>query len=151
MWHSHRVRILGLAIATSIVGQLNAQTDRPTVAATIETTLTTDSHQIRQFAFDGDDRTYFLSGQRPGTADHFTLVFDEPVVVKTITAVTGRPDGGDMLDSGRLETSKDGKIFADRANFTGGAALAIPGPAPIRAVRISPTQAIRHPLAIREI
>ena len=82
MWHSRWSWSLCLVIATAVVGQLNAQTDKPPVPATIETSLTTDSHRIRQFAFDGDDRTYFLSAQKPGTADYFTLLFDEPVLVK---------------------------------------------------------------------
>jgi Peptidase of plants and bacteria len=151
MSHSHSVRIICLAFATSIAGQLDAQTDRPTVAATIETTLTTDSHQLRQFAFDGDDSTYFLSALHPGTADRFTLVFDEPVVVKTITAVTGRPDGSNALESGRLDTSTDGTTFTNRAHFTGGSAYAIPGTVPIRAVRITTTKSLTRRLAIREI
>jgi hypothetical protein len=150
-WLSHAVRILCLAVASLMAGQLSGQTDKPPVVATIETTLTTDSHQIRQFAFDGDDHTYFMSAQKPGLADQFTLVFDEPVSVKTITVITGRPDGGDTLETGRLETSTDIKNFADRAHFTGGAALAIPGPVPIWAIRIRPTKPLTSPLAIREI
>ena len=84
-------------------------------------------------------------------ADHFTLIFDEPVEVKSIAVVTGRPDGGDALDAGKLETSIDGKTFQDRANFTGGMAHAIPGPRPIRAIRIKPAQQLTHPLVIREL
>jgi predicted amidohydrolase len=128
-----------------------SQADEPTATATITTTLQTDSHQIRQFAFDGDDHTFFLSAQKPGISDHFTLVFDKPVAVKTITAVTGRPAGGDVLETGLLETSADGKTFTERAMFRDGKAIANPGPAPITAVRITPTKPLLHPLAIREI
>ena len=108
------------------------------MTATIETTLTTKSHQIRQLAFDGDDRTYFSSVQNPGKADHLTFVLDEPVIVKWITVATGRPDGSDKLEAGMVEASTDGKAFHNRANFTDGAAFAVPGDRPIRAIRIKP-------------
>jgi hypothetical protein len=150
-WQYHWDRILFLAVSMTNPGQLDAQTDKLRVTATIETSLTTGSHQIRQFAFDGDGLTYFLSAQNPGTADHFTLVFDKPVRVKRFTVTTGRPDGGDAIESGRLETSIDGKSFVDRAHFTGGHALAIPGAVLIRAIRFRPTKPLAHPLAIREI
>ena len=149
--HSHEVRSLCFVVSTAVIYQLNAETDKPPVVATIETTLSTSSHQIRQFAFDGDVRTYFLSVQNPGATDHFTLVFDEPVLVKRITVTTGRPDGGDALETGRLESSIDGMTFTDRAHFTRGHAIAIPGTVPIRAIRVRPTKPLAHPLAIREI
>lgn len=145
------VPILFMAASTVIAAEPNSDAGKMPVAASIETTLGTASRQIRQFAFDGDAGTYFGSVQNPGTADHFTLVFDEPVEVKSIAVVTGRADGGDALDAGKLETSVDGKSFQDRANFTGGTVHAIPGPRPIRAIRISPTQPLTHPLAIREL
>jgi hypothetical protein len=150
-WLLHSVRILYFALASAVAGQLNAQTANPPVTATVETSLTTNSHHIRQFAFDGDDRTYFLSAQKPGIADQFTLVFDMPVIVKTIKVITGRPDGGDALETGRLESSTDGKTFTDFAKLTGSTALATPRPAPIRAIRVQPAKALSHPLAIREI
>jgi hypothetical protein len=86
---SHEVRSLCFVVATAVIGQVNAGMDTPTVIATLETALSTSSHQICQFAFDGNDRTYFLSAQNPGTADHFTLVFEEPVRVKRVTVTLG--------------------------------------------------------------
>ena len=61
------------------------------VAAAIETTLATARGQIRQFAFDGDPDTFFASEKNPGGADHFTVVFDKPVKVKSIA--WSRADG----------------------------------------------------------
>jgi hypothetical protein len=124
---------------------------KPAVTATIETTLSTASHQIRQFAFDGEANSYFLSAQKPGTADHFTLMLDGPVIVKWVWVATGRPDGSDALEAGMLETSSDGKKFHERANFSKGAAYAIPGGKPIRAIRIRPARPLEHLLAIREV
>jgi hypothetical protein len=121
------------------------------VHATVETSLSTASRQIRQFAFDGDPKTYFASDQNPSAADHFTLVFDKPVAVKSIEVHTGKPRGGDALDSGSLEVSADGKKFESIAKFADGKASAKPDSKKIVAVRIKPLEEMKHPLAINEI
>jgi Peptidase of plants and bacteria len=143
--------VLCTAVATAVGAEPDLKSGKSPVSASIETTLSTASRQIRQFAFDGDAGTYFGSAQNPGTADHFTLIFDEPVIVSSIAVVTGRSDGSDALDAGKLEVSVDGKTFHDRANFSAGTAYAVPGIAPIRAIRIKPSQQLGHPLAIREV
>lgn len=120
------------------------------VAATIETTLATAAGQIRQFAFDGDDATFFASVQKAGRGDHFTLVFDRPVAVASVTATTGRPGGGDRIDVGVLEVSEDGKTFEPLSFFVDDTAQAQPQGRRLRAVRIRPTVELRHPLAVRE-
>jgi hypothetical protein len=127
-----------------------APPDKGPVAATIETTLTTAGGQIRQFAFDGDPSTYFASKQNAGRGDHFTLVFDKPVAVKSITVTTGNPQGGDRLDTGTLETSADGKKFEPVAQFVKGVARAKLEAQKVRAVRVRPAADLKHPLAIRE-
>ncbi len=81
------------------------------VAATIESTLTTRDAQVRQLAFDGDGASFFESDEPPGADDHFTLVLDRPVRLRSIAAVTGRADGGDAVRSGTLEVSADGTAF----------------------------------------
>ncbi len=121
------------------------------VTATVETTLTTGDDHIRQFAFDGDESTCFVSKQNPGKSDHFTLVFDEPVAVKSVAVVTGRPDGSDRLEAGTLEVSSDGQGFPDVAKFDDGRSLIEPGGARLRAIRIRPGADSTHPLAIREL
>src|SRR5258706_7440644 len=68
---------------------------------------------IKQFAFDGDPKTYFASAKNPSDKDHFTLVFDKPVTIKSITATSGKPDGSDKLDAGVLQVSADGTTFID--------------------------------------
>ncbi|HTU90470.1 MAG TPA: secretory protein, partial [Gemmataceae bacterium] len=40
---------------------LAAAEEKPSIVATVESTLTTGGERIRQFAFDGDDKTYFAS------------------------------------------------------------------------------------------
>jgi basic secretory peptidase family protein/F5/8 type C domain-containing protein len=121
------------------------------IAAVVETTLATADGQIRQFAFDGDPDTYFASDKNPTAADHFTLVFDKPAAVKSITATTGRPKGGDALEAGTLQVSADGKTFEDLAKFVDGAASAKTDGRMIQAIRIKPTEDLKHPLTIREI
>jgi hypothetical protein len=121
------------------------------VAATIDTTLTTASGQIRQFAFDGDPDTYFVSAQNAAGTDHFTLRFDKPVALTSIAATTGQPNGGDALDAGTLEVSADGKTFEPVAKFVNGVARAKMEGRHLLAVRLRPSANLKHPLAIREI
>lgn len=143
--------ILPLSIPAVAPGAQATKPAVPPVAAAIDTTLGTASGQIRQFAFDGDEGTFFASVQDAGTTDHFTLVFDTPVAVSSIAVVTGRPDGSDGLDAGTLQVSTDGTAFGDLAPFAQGAARGRPDGRSIRAVRIRPEAVLKHPLAIREI
>lgn len=107
---------------------------------------------IKQFAFDGDATTFFASVQNPTAKDHFTLVLDKAVKVKSIGVTTGRPaDGADKLEAGVLEVSADGTTFTEAGKFAGGAASAKPKAAAVKAVRIRPAADMKHPLAIREI
>ncbi|WP_406700129.1 basic secretory protein-like protein [Singulisphaera sp. Ch08] len=122
------------------------------VAVIVDTSLETGSRQIRQFAFDGDAETYFASKESPSISDHFTLVFDRPVSVKSLSVVTGKPDQGIVgtLETGVLEVSADGKTFTLLAKLTKGEACEDLPAQPIRAVRIKPTSGQADPLAVRE-
>jgi hypothetical protein len=121
------------------------------VAATVVSTLSTASGQIRQLAFDGDADTFFASAEDVRGSDHFTVELAAPVVVTSIAAVTGRPDGSDRLDAGTLEVSADGKTFETLAPFAGGEARGVPKGPTIRAIRIRPGADLPHPLAVREV
>ncbi|QJW95340.1 basic secretory protein-like protein [Frigoriglobus tundricola] len=118
--------------------------------AVAESSLATGSGQIRQFAFDGDPNTYFASEKNATKADHFTLTFDTPVPVKSVRVATGLPKGGAKLDAGVLEVSADGKAFEELAQFADGAAHGAPK-GKVKAVRVRPTDDLKHPLVIREI
>src|SRR5262245_39769588 len=107
--------LLAALLCAPAVAWAAAPPPRPAVAATGETTLQTGAGQIRQLAFDGDPSTYFASAQDAGGGDHFTLVFDRPVAVRSVAVSTGRPRGGDRLDAGVLEVSADGKKFEPAA------------------------------------
>jgi hypothetical protein len=142
--------VAALLIACLAVGPGLARQATPPVAARIETTLATGGDQIRQFAFDGDPNTCFASAGAVMDGDHFTLVFDRPVAVRSVAVVTGRADGSDPLDAGVLELSPDGKTFHEGAKFKDGTARARMGSNPVQAIRIRPA-AQTHPLAICEI
>jgi hypothetical protein len=127
-----------------------AQKPEPVVVA-IETTLATAEGQIRQFAFDGDPATFFASKNNPVGTDHFTLVFAKPVKVKSISVLTGRADGSDALEGGKLAVTGDGKSFRELARFTEGKSQATLKGESIVAVRIQPGAKSDHHLAIREL
>jgi len=121
------------------------------VAAAVETTLKSASGQIRQFAFDSDPSTYFASASNARVGDHFTLVFDQAVSVKSLAVTTGRPTGGDRLVTGTLEVSADGKEFEALSQFKDGVAGAKPDGRKVLAVRVKPAADLGRPLVIRDI
>jgi hypothetical protein len=144
--------LLALLLPASLAaGAEDAKPANKPVRAAVDTTLATADKHIRQFAFDGDVNSYFLSAQNAGKADHFTLVFDRPVIVQAVTATTGRPQGGDGLDEGTLQVSTDGKKFEDVARFAKGAATGKLNGQKIQVVRIQPSADLQHPLAVREL
>jgi Peptidase of plants and bacteria len=143
-----KARRLMLAVLLLLVS-FPARAGEP-VAATVETTLTTLDGQIRQFALDGDAATYFASEKGPSAEDHFTIVLDELVSVKSIEAVTGRPDGERQVVGGTLEVSPDGRTFQKLTSFADGKARGGPVQGAVRAIRIKPG-ASDSPIAIREL
>ena len=144
---------LALLLLFLSAAALSAQTKtaETSVFAVVESSLKTDGKQIRQYAFDGDAGTYFASKDNPTKDDHFTLTFDKPVTVKTIEVITGKPKGGDTLEAGVLEGSDDGKEFTELAKFADGKASTKLDGKKIQALRVKPTEDMKHPLAIREI
>lgn len=120
------------------------------VEAVVASTMATASDKVRQFAFDGDDATYFASEAKPGPDDSFTLTLDAPALAKSVAVRTGKPDGSDALDSGSLEVSEDGKEFSELAGFKDGKAEGKPD-RKVRAIRIKPGADVKGPLVVREI
>lgn len=120
------------------------------VAATVETTMATHGDEIRQLAYDGRMSTFFAAEKPASADDHFTMVFEKPVIVKSIVVTTGRPDGSGKVEGGVLEASADGKSFQKLAGFTDGIARGEARKQPVRAIRIRPG-ATTAPIAIREV
>jgi len=121
------------------------------IVAEVASSLASDSDRIRQLALDGDAATFFASGENPTAEDHFTLTLDEPVQLRSIEVQTGRPDGSDLLESGVLEVSADGKSFSYLARFSEGTARHTAEKRLVRAVRVRSDKAQEHPMVIREI
>lgn len=130
---------------------LAASEAKPLIAATIETTLSTDGEHIRQLAFDGNDKTYFASAKNATAKDHFTLVLAKPAAVRSVRIAAGRPSGEDKLEAATLEVSADGTVFEELTKFRAGAAEAKPARGRIQAVRIRINNDLKHSLVIREI
>lgn len=140
--------IVGVA---PVVAADPTKVEKPTsVAAVVETTLTTDGEKIRQFAFDGSADTYYASTKAPTEKDSFTLKFDKPVTVKSVKVATGKPKGGSELAGGVLSGSADGKAFDQLAKFADGTATAKPEKK-FTAVRIEFPADAKEPLLLREI
>jgi hypothetical protein len=125
--------------------------EEPSVPATVTSSLATADDHIRQFACDGDPATAFISSTNPKANDHFTLEFDAPVTVRSIKVTTGLSEGRDVLESGTLEASADGRTFERLADFVAGAAEDRFDERAIKAVRIAVTADLPHPLVIREL
>lgn len=140
-----------LLTATSVVFAQPNEKEKatPPVTAIVESTMATDGGKVRQFAFDGSADTYYASTKPPTVTDHFTLTFDQPVKVKSITVLTGKPKGGDELTAGVLEVSADGKAFESLTTFADGKATATPGKS-FLAVRVKATGEEKAPLTVRE-
>jgi hypothetical protein len=145
---SLRLFILAVLLTPAALAAQSPKT--PPVAAVVESTLKTANGQIRQFAFDGKADTYFASANNAGKDDHFTLIFDEPVAIRSVEVLTGKPTGGKALDAGLLEFSTDGETFEKLAAFAAGKARAKADGVKVKALRIRPTRDLKHPLAIRE-
>jgi len=125
------------------------QLGRPS-SAVVTSSLATGAVHIRQFAFDGDRETYFASDKNATKTDHFTLIFDNLITVKSVRVISGRPDGKEAIGDGVLEVSTNGKTFAVLAKFADGSASGTPK-AKVKAIRVRPTADLETPLAIREI
>ena len=143
---SVRLALLFLLL-TAPTGRTSPPRAEP-VTASIETTLTTNDAQVRQLAFDGDGDSFFASKEAPGADDHFTLVLDQPVRLRTIAATTGRADGSGRIQAGALEVSTDGTTFRELARFGGGTARGGPADRLVRIVA-GPTGRAPHPVRRR--
>lgn len=145
-----RTFLLSLLAISAAAGDDKPVGDHLATAA-IETTLATDADQVRQFAFDGDDATWFLSSDKPDGDDYFTLAFDQPVAVTSIAVTTGTPEGDVRIEAGHVEVSADGENFESIAVLADGAAAAHFDERSVRAVRLKPDREHDHPVAISEI
>jgi hypothetical protein len=143
--------LLSLGAPLAAMAQSDAKQPDPPAAATVDTSLKTDSTHIRQFALDGDPATYFASEQKAGKSDHFTLTFEKPVAIESVAFSSGKPDGGDRVKTLLVEVSTDGNCFEPPRPLADGEKLSDPIGPKIKAVRFQPAAELGHPLVIREV
>ncbi|QEL16699.1 secretory protein [Limnoglobus roseus] len=124
---------------------------RNTHLVKIDSSLPTAGGQIRQFAFDAEPNTFFASNRNATKEDYVILTFGESVKLASVNVLTGRPNGMDSLDAGLLEVSSDGSKFEQAGVFDGGVAKIIGMSRSTIAIRIRPSEDMKHPLVIREI
>src|ERR1043165_6669758 len=146
-----RIVAMGLLLIVSILARAADEPKPEPIYATLETTLATNSPQIRMFAFDGDPTTFFESKEDAKAADHFTLVLDKPVALKSVAVVSGRVKETELLDKGTLQISADGKKFEGLEKFAAdGTVKANAKGVKVLAIRLQPSEDLKHPLAVRE-
>lgn len=143
--------LLLLASAPVVAAPEVAPPPRVTEYVAVESSLTTAGTAIRQFAFDGNPATYFASEKKATKADHLTFKFENPVAIKAVTVLTGRPNGDDKLSKGVVELSTDGTKFEEAGTFTDGKAALAGNWKGVKALRIRPTEDLTTPLVIREV
>lgn len=134
-----------LAAAAAAVLALAASDAAPpprrVVRATVESSLPTAGGNIRQFAFDGNPATAYVSSGVATKDDHLTVVFEEPVRLDEVEVWAGRP--GAFPDAIVVEHSTDGNSFT-RVPASGKVG------ASARAVRVRPVGVFPIPLVVRE-
>ena len=142
---------LGLIALIPFASTSQTKPTGPAVAVVAESTLESAPDQIRQLAFDGDPMTFFASKADAKRSDHFAITIDKATPLKSITVFTGRPDGSHALEAGLLEVAADGKTFEEAGKFENGSIQFDAKGKSIRAIRITPSADLTHPLVIREV
>ena len=126
----------------------NKTTSSPTLK--IQSNLPAYKKQSIELAVDQDNNTYFHSSRGPQKDDTVTVQFKNPINNTNITILTGKPGGGDTLDSGVLEAKTNDNHWKPIATFFGGKAEATIKNN-TQALRIRVTENQNDWLAIREI
>lgn len=145
------LRTFAIGLLSLLVhGSVNAAEPEATVAARVESSLPSAVDHIRQFAFDGNADTCFATSTSPTASDHLTFIFDAPVKLKSVKVTTGQAKGEDTLKAGVIEVSEDGTKFETLAKFDGGKAEGDGKERKMKAIRIRPSEDLKHPLVVRE-
>jgi len=131
---------------------LLTQAPQAPVEALVYTTLSCTQAHRPEMAMDGDERSTFESVGGMGPADDFTVLLSRPISATKIRVGSGSEAGDDLLTGAVLEVSTDGKSFKTVAKFDAkGVAEAVPGDAPIVAVRVKAGGTSVSKLVLREI
>ncbi len=104
----------------------------------VTTNLPADANNTPDKLKQYSDSSYFRSARGVKPSDTFVITFKEPITAKQIILPTGKPGTNtDILKSGILEYSPDGKTWKKGAPFTlGPATLKFASPRKIKAIRV---------------
>jgi hypothetical protein len=115
------------------------------VQCSVESNLVTDGPNIRQFAFDGDAKTAFVSKDEAKADAHLTLHFDRVVDIRTLSVILGDGSTPDVV----LESTTDGKTYTHVATFEMGEAKSAV-PRKTKALRVRAVKDSEKPLVVHE-
>jgi hexosaminidase len=151
--HERRLRTMGVNFCDVIEKVFVPRPEKPEVVAPcrIETTIPTHGNFHPEYAFDGNDLSYFWSDGGVKAGQHFTIVLDEPILVRSIEVRSGtefKPN--DIVHKGSLQISENGVDFRDVGDFTDGTARVLLGGEKIRGIRIRITDNQSNWLILRE-
>jgi hypothetical protein len=118
--------------------------------ATFATSVGTCDLLVPEFAFDGNDATFYKSARPPVAGDSFTMTLKEPVLVHAIEVLTGINSKG-FLDDGALQISADGVTYKTVAVLNKGSAQAVLNENRVAAIRLWARSKQADPLVVREI
>lgn len=120
--------------------------------AAVETTMRPHGPYLPECAFDGKFVRSFWSAEPPKVGDALTVRFPEPLRAREVRVYTGSENApDDVLDSGCIEVSQDGRAFREVGRASGRASRASFPPIEIRAVRLRVVANQARRLAVREI
>jgi hypothetical protein len=134
----------------AVAGKLIDMLPKPQFEAKVSTTMPTSDFLVPEFAFDGNDATFFKSAVSPKRGDHFTLTFPRPKLVYGIEVLTGVNKKG-LLSGGEVQVSSDGARFTTVATLEKGVAKAVLKDNRILSVRLRAVDDQAEPLVVRAI
>ncbi|MBM4070413.1 MAG: hypothetical protein FJ271_15875 [Planctomycetes bacterium] len=118
--------------------------------AAFTTSVGTRDLLTAEFAFDGNDATFYRSAKAPAKGDHFIITLKQPTLVHTVEVLTGINKKG-LLDGGQVQVSEDGTAFKTVATLKNGSAKAVLSDHRVRAVRLLTASQQADPLVVREV
>ena len=99
-------------------GSSHAQTNAPiTTEATLYSTLPSTNAHRPEMAMDGDPDSFFRSAYGMSAGDDFTVLFSQPLPLRSLRITTGDLDGDNLLTQGFVEVSPDGTRYTRAASF----------------------------------
>jgi hexosaminidase len=132
------------------VGKLVGMPVVPKMGATFAASSGTRDLSGPQFAFDGNDSTFYKQDEPLDAGGHFTMRLEKPASIYSIEVLTGI-NGKGLLDGGEVQVSADGVKFETVATLAKGSALAVLSEDRVRSIRLLAKSKQPDELVVREI